>query len=183
MTELRNLIHTDIATNPDVINIELGAGCGDFGAQFYPDCFLTDIMSITELKKQCKTCSVTISCDAHSIPSNSDRFMMIIICNPYGYGFNNPKQSTELLDELYRVSKDGAEVLILTTLNNKYSAPQRIETRVKDYNNQNNSSRFTYNYVPIICATKYPGYTFYTKEDASKQTFPNHQISLKCHKP
>lgn len=182
MTELGNLVHADIAKNPNVINIELGAGCGDFGAQFYSECFLTDNMPVTELKKQCKRCSVTICCDAHAIPSSEDRFMIVIMCNPYGYGFNSPEQSTILLNELYRVAKDGAEVLILTTVNNKYSAPGRVETRIKNYNNQNNYIRFTYKCEAIDCEVKYPKYTFYNT-DASKKTFPNHQILLKCHKP
>ena len=72
MAELTNLVHVDIAQNPDVINIELGAGCGDFGAKFYPDCFLTDQKLISDLKRECDKCHVTICCDAHSIPSDKN---------------------------------------------------------------------------------------------------------------
>ena len=86
------------------------------------------------------------------------------------------------MDELYRVARNDAKILILTSWTNKYSAPERVEKRIKTYNRDNNYSRFTYTNTPINCEEEYPDYIFYNI-GASKQTFPNHKILLECHKP
>ena len=42
--------------------LEIGAGCGDFGHKFVPDCLITEKNTI--YKKICKKCYVEYFCDA-----------------------------------------------------------------------------------------------------------------------
>src|SRR5262249_23043229 len=112
-------------------NIELGAGCGNFGIIFYPNCYLTD--RDTTLMDSCERCFIDYFCDAHNLPWASDRFDKIIMCNPYGYGFKDEDKSYGLLDELIRVSKDGCEIIIICNHTNLCCAPKRVKKRIDNY--------------------------------------------------
>lgn len=170
-----------IAENPDILSIELGAGCGDFGQQYYPDCFITDKKTQEELDDTCESHSIQIfSCDAYDIPSHSDRFRSIVMCNPYGYGFED-KDDYGLLDELYRVTLNGGSVIILTSRINRFSAPKKVEMRVRDYNDNRPLPRFTFDCQPIDVKKDYSGFTFLCSN--GKETTPTFKILLTCLKP
>lgn len=173
--------HVIITENSDTPNIELGAGCGNFGAQYHLECFITDKKTKEELDETCESHSIQIfSCDAYNIPSNSDRFEKVIMCNPYGYGFAD-KGDYRLLDELYRVTLDAGNVIILTSKSNKFSAPGKVEMRVDDYNNNNSTPRFTFDCQPIDAKKDYGGFTFLCSN--GKETTPTFKILLTCLKP
>lgn len=178
-----SLLNPDLVSNPDILAIELGAGCGNFGQRYFPECFLTDSIPINDLQKQCENgCHATICCDAYSIPCPSDRFSTIIMCNPYGYGFNTTKMANNLLNELYRVSKKDAEILILSTGSNRFANPTRVEKRVKEYNVEYPNNRFLCSYTDIDSEALYPEHIFWNVS-STKKTLPTHQIILKCLKP
>lgn len=174
------LIHPDFLGNPQILHIELGAGCGDFGQKFYPECFLTDLKNSNDLRSACGRHYCTISCDAHAIPSGDNRFAKIIICNPYGYGFRDKKDSSRLLTELSRVSKDEAEIIIITTGSNTYSAPKRVESRITEFNAATNSASFSYESQEMDTANAYNGYHF--RDCDGRVTVPKFKIILQCKK-
>lgn len=171
-----------IAKNPDILNIELGAGCGDFGQQYYPDCFITDKKTQEELDDTCESHSIQIFlCDAHNIPASSDRFQTVVMCNPWGYGFND-RGNYRLLDELYRVTLNEGSIIILTRKNNKYSDPDRVRRRIDDYNIDNSTARFTFDCQPIDAKKDYNGFTFLCSH-GERETIPTFKILLTCLKP
>jgi len=171
-----------IAENPDILNIELGAGCGNFGQEYYPDCFITDKKTQGELDNTCESHSIQVfSCDAHNIPANSDRFQTIIMCNPFRYGFRD-RGDYSLLDELYRVAQDKGIVVILTNKSNPFSNPKKVKERVENYNGNNSTQRFTFDYQSIDAKKDYEGFAFLCF-DGKRETTPTFKISLTCLKP
>ena len=96
-------------------NVEIGAGCGNFGKQYYSKCYLTD--KDTSLKTICAKCLIDLFCDAHSLRWKENRFEKIILCNPYGYGFKDEEEANTLFAELHRVAVNNAEIIIILQRN------------------------------------------------------------------
>jgi ubiquinone/menaquinone biosynthesis C-methylase UbiE len=166
--------------NPHIVNIELGAGCGNFGQKYHPECFLTEKRTITEVKKACSEFFVTVfSCDAHNIPCEENRFNHVILCNPNGYGFRDSEDGLLLLSELARILKNKGNVTILGTLNNSYT--NRIEKRIIEFNAQNLFIQFDCSIHEIDHQKDYPDHSFFYT-DGVKSIFPKHKTSLICHK-
>lgn len=176
------IILKDFIDNPNIVNIELGAGCSNFGQKYFPECFITDSRTPNELKQNCLAHSVTIySCDAHNIPCESNRFRKLFICNPFNYGFKDSEEGVILLNELARVLTHNGEALILSASSNKYAMPKRIERRVQEFNDQSNLIKFVYSYQEIDCQKEYFEHKFlYT--NGFNQTFPSNRILLTCNK-
>ena len=127
--------NTSALSFPDdskVQNIELGAGCGDFGKQFYSLCYLTDIPKSTD---KCPCNYIDHYCKATDLPWDADRFEMVIMCNPFGYGFMTKDSTEALLNSVFRVLKANGKVLIISSNANQWCNTERIEERFTDYNN------------------------------------------------
>ncbi len=169
--------HPLFTDNLQVVNIELGAGCGNFGQIYYPECFITDMETKSKLDEICTNHFVTISCDARNIPCESNRFKNIIMCNPYGYGFKDRRDYT-FLNELYRVSLNEANIIILTSGVNRFATPDKVKIRIKDYNLEHSTTRFMFDYQEIDSEKDYEGYNFFTTN--RRKTFPKFKIALKC---
>ena len=81
------IILKEFNDNPKIVNIELGAGCGNFGQKYHSECFLTDKRMLTELKQVCSDFFVSIfSCDAYNIPCGENRFSDVIYSTENGFG-------------------------------------------------------------------------------------------------
>jgi len=140
--------------NKAYINLELGAGCGNFGATYHPKCYLTDVDQT--LKTTCSVCHVHWFCDARELPWSDNRFDKVILCNPYGFGFNDEEESQILLNEIVRVSKNGSQIIIVGSGVNRYCAPERVKKRV----NNCSAARFKFYEEDIDCAKEYKGFIF-----------------------
>ena len=161
------------ATYPDnksFLNLELGAGCGNFGATFHPQCYLTD--NDQSLITSCASCQVHWFCDAHSLPWSDDRFDKVIMCNPYGFGFNDENKSQELLNEIIRVSKNGSQIVIIGHKSNKYCAPERVKKRIESVKDV----QLTFTDEVIDSGTEYAGYSFRTL--SGEVTVPTNRITI-----
>ncbi len=142
---------------PEVQNIELGAGCGDFGKQFYPECYLTDILDGVQI---CPCNHIDYYCSATDLPWGAERFELLIMCNPFGYGFMTKESTEELLASVFRVLKIGGKALILANERNKWANSKNVKKYIGEYNAEKGTS--------IICASTaidatlvYPNYVFY----------------------
>ncbi|WP_420911797.1 class I SAM-dependent methyltransferase [Rufibacter ruber] len=155
-----------------ILNLEVGAGCGNFGKIFFSECYLTDLDK--ELKKTCANCSIDYFCDVHKLPWTNDRFDHVIMCNPYGYGFDDEIQSQILIQELVRVSKDNGKLIILCHHTNKYCSPTRVNRRLQNFTS--NSVVLSMQEDTIDCATEYTGYLFRTSTGI--ETKPNRRITI-----
>lgn len=100
------------------------------------------------------------------------------MCNPYMYGFRDDEQSIIFLDELYRVLTKNGKVTILTTKNNPYSTPKRVEKRIKNYNLGAEQEKFKISVETIDPSKKYPRAIF--RCGGGKTTTPNYEILLTC---
>lgn len=161
----------------DTLNIELGAGCGNFGQIYYKECFLTDNESVTGLSKRCNNdFFANIQCDAYNIRCQDGRFEKVILCNPYRYGFRDRDEAQTLFKELHRVLIDKGEVIVVTTNVNPYAVPDVIERELKIFNSS--GKRFEMLDTRINHTIEYKGYKFYTS--SGQETYPSHKVVLTC---
>ncbi|PWK27290.1 hypothetical protein LV89_01603 [Arcicella aurantiaca] len=156
-------------------NLEIGAGCGDFGKKFYPKCYLTDYDA--NLRESCELCHIDWFCDAHELPWGDNRFDTIILCNPYNYGFNDDDSTDKLMKELLRVLKvTNSKIILISTKNNKHCNPQRVSTRISAFCKKNNISNMNVSSEEIDCNSLYENYVF--KEVLGDQIFPSCKITI-----
>lgn len=101
------------------VNLELGAGCESFGQLYYPKCYVTEYNQ----SLSCDMEHIDHFCSAHDTGLDPDRFLHIIMSNPFAYGFNELEPSRQLITELLRVLKKQGKIVILASKNNKYAAP------------------------------------------------------------
>jgi hypothetical protein len=166
------MLRTTFIDDKTYLNIELGAGCGTFGSTYFSKCYLTDLDE--GLRNSCSSCSIDWFCDAHKLPWSSDRFQKIILCNPYGFGFDSEESAAELLTELGRVSKNGSEIIIIGHKANKYCAPERVSKRISNFTNPNFS--FDIEIEELDTIVHYKSYIFRTMD--GQQTWPNKKIKI-----
>jgi ubiquinone/menaquinone biosynthesis C-methylase UbiE len=112
------------------VNLELGAGCGNFGAIYFYKCYLTD-GDDERLKDRCKVNSINFFCKAHQLPWGNDRFEKVIMCNPYLYGFKDYEDSVPLLAEIIRVLKKTGIFIIIGSKGNNYCIEYKIEKTIE----------------------------------------------------
>lgn len=164
---------TIFPNDPNVLHLELGAGCGDFGKRFYPLCYLTDIPDFMDA---CSTNHIDHYCSATALPWGAARFKIVIMCNPYKYGFAGYDEAEELLDSIIAVLQNDGKVLVLSSERNPWGKPSNIQRQVKAYNEAKGTD--------IVCTScaidatlEYPNYVFYQTE-GNKPTVPNCQCIL-----
>ena len=156
------------------INLEIGAGCGNFGKQFYPKCYLTD--NDTSLRETCENCHIDWFCGAHELPWSDNRFESIIICNPYNYGFSDNESTERLLNELLRVLKEKSKIILLSTKNNKHCNPQRVQKRVLEFCKNHKDISLDVVVEDVNCNLLYESYVF--MEVLGGQIFPSCKITI-----
>ncbi len=150
-------------------NIELGAGCGNFGKLFFSPCCLTDKNKVLRI-----ACHLDCFCDAYELPFTKNTFRTAIICNPYGYGFSTREEAEILLNELTRVLTDDSRIIIIGSSRNKYCTSKRIEKRIHQISLQGINIRFAVK--DIDSAFPYMDYPFLTTD--GRKTNPNKEITL-----
>lgn len=159
--------------NKSVRNLEIGAGCGNFGKLYYPECYLTD--SDKSLKKSCKICYIDWFCEAHKLVWGEKRFDKIIMCNPYGYGFRDAEDTEALMNELLRVLIGNGQIIIIGATANPYCAPERLKKRVSKYATEHGLN-LKVEVREINSSALYPNYEF--KNMLGKKIEPSNQIII-----
>lgn len=159
-----------VQQNPQILNIELAAGYGNFGELYYPLCFLTDLPNVNSPL-------LHFHCDASDIPTADNRFQYIIVCNPYSFGFQNEASALPLLQEWTRVLKNSGAIILIGHTKNPFTQPTRLEKFVNIFNNSQNVVEIKIEICAINPAILYPNYIFYTT-DRRFQTVPNLKILL-----
>ncbi|MCC5944080.1 MAG: class I SAM-dependent methyltransferase [Bernardetiaceae bacterium] len=152
---------TSCFEDTDIKHIELGAGCGNFGKQFFPPCYLTDANKA--LLEQCQPCSLDCICEAQNIPCEKNRFSKVLICNPFGYGFYTAEQTKQLLDELVRVLESEGKIIVLGNQTNKYFKPSKLEKQIKSYESQTQDTELSVEVEDLNDKIEqlYPNYSFF----------------------
>lgn len=144
--------------NKAIRNLEIGAGCGNFGKLYYAECYLTD--SDITLKKSCKICYIDWFCDAHHLVWGEKRFDKIIICNPFGYGFRDEEDTETLMNELLRVLiGKGGQIIIIGATANPYCAPKRLKKYLSKYA-EKRGLKLNVGMETINASILYPDYAF-----------------------
>jgi hypothetical protein len=159
--------------DPSILNIELGAKCGNFGKLFFPACYLSD--KDEEAVADCGQAYLDLYCDAYVLPWPENRFSKIIMCNPYGYGFGDKDTSSRILEEFGRVLSNGGEVIIIANRINKWGAADKIKKMLASFVSTNGSF-WQIRSGSIDCAIEYPEYTF--KLTSGGVAFPNERTVL-----
>lgn len=159
-----------VQQNPQILNIELAAGFGNFGELYYPLCFLTDLPNVDSPL-------LHFYCDARDIHAEDNRFEYLIVCNPYSFGFQNEASALPLLQEWTRVLKNGGSVILIGHTKNAFIQPQRLQKFVGIFNNSQNIVEIKTEICAISAENLYPNYTFYNT-DRRFRTIPNLKILL-----
>jgi len=162
----------------DGMNIELGAGCGDFGKRYYLECCLTD--NDIGLRDLCLPCRIDCFCDANSLPFSENSFDRIIICNPYNYGFRELNEAKLLLNELVRILKDDSSIIIIGHESNKFCTPKQVRKRIGEISSHINAD-IRFSAENIDAKRLYHGYRFLTV-GGKRETVPNRRMTLDVRK-
>jgi hypothetical protein len=163
-------------------NLELGAQCGNFGELYFPKCFLTEYDEF--YFAQCDPCFLHFFCDAYDLSRwDEDRFLTIIMCNPFGYGFEADLDKTALLLlELSRVLKSNGEIFVLGHERNKYCTPSRVKKNIENFNSKQANIHLTLlREEEIDSKNAYPDYKFF-KTGGQEETEPNRRMVIKVSK-
>jgi SAM-dependent methyltransferase len=163
-------MHKDVDFDKSVLNLELGAGIGTFGKVFFPKCYSTDSNS-----QQYKNIDnhIDIYCEAEDLPFEDNRFEWVIMCSPWGYGFDSKENALSLLKEVSRVLKDNGKILIIANHTNKYVA--RLEKRVNELHLDGVTITIAES-INIDYKTKYSCHLFFTTD--FDHTKPDKQFIL-----
>lgn len=157
------------------LNLEIGAGCGNFGKIYYNKCYLTD--NDLELKSICTTCYIDSFCSAYNLIWDDGRFDKIIMCNPYGYGFRDDDMTSELMTELLRVLKPQNSEIVIICGNSRFCNPSRVETRMNTFlENNKNTYNLTYNHQTIDPQVEYPNYI--SRQVTGTVTIPKNRLTI-----
>jgi ubiquinone/menaquinone biosynthesis C-methylase UbiE len=156
-------------------NLEIGAGCGNFGKIYYPLCYLID--SDEELRSICEICYIDLFCDVNKLIWKNDRFDKIIMCNPDGYGFRDDEMTDKLMKELLRVLKGkGSKIIIICGKISSFCNPKRVTKRIATFLEKNKSVNLIVECQEINAAIEYNNYIF--KQTLGDQTFPSSKIII-----
>lgn len=155
-------------------NIEIGAGCGNFGSVFFPVCLLTD--SDTEIGERCPDHSIDLFCSAAQIPVADSAFKLTILCNPWRYGFNDVNEGLVILAEMVRILGNSGRIIIIGSLANKYCAPRKVEKVVSAADSQIKAKLSLTVTLIENSKNEYPDYVFRTTD--GDETFPTVRIEI-----
>ena len=150
----------------EILHIEIGAGKGNFGKRYYPECLLTD------KSPHYKEFHIDLVCDAVSIPRPDKSFNKIISCNPFHYGFRYIEEGSLLLKEFFRILKSPGEIIIIGSQKNPYCTSQNVEKCLRAFSVNGIKSI----YSKIDSSVLFSGYTFY-REDG-RVTRPDLMVSI-----
>ena len=100
---------------------------------------------------------------------------MVIMCNPYGYGFRRPHEAEALLKELTRVLANEGKIIIIANLRNKYCNPTRVQKIIRQVS-PNGVGLIDFTVDDIDPKTLYSGHCFF-RTDGS-ETRPTKRITL-----
>lgn len=138
----------------EILHIEVGAGRGNFGKRFYPECLLTDKSShFTKFY-------IDLVCDAITIPRPDASFKKIITCNPFHYGFRYIDEGNILLREFFRVLKRPGEIIIIGSQKNPYCTLHNVQKCLHAFSG--NGVKLVYS--EIDSSVLFSGYTFYRED-------------------
>ncbi|MDF3821720.1 hypothetical protein P3G55_17580 [Leptospira sp. 96542] len=154
-------------------NLELGAGCGKFGKIFFNPCILTD--NDQKIQSYCSESEIDVFCEAEHTPFDPKQFKLILICNPYNYGFLNLDQSILLMTEINRILKNRGKIIVITHESNIYANYDAISTRVPVFQRILGIKLNVYSkeYDP----KDFPGHKFYICKNV-RETKPNQYIEI-----
>jgi SAM-dependent methyltransferase len=160
-------------TNQTIENIELGAGCGNFGKIFYNPCIQTD--NDININSYCKNAKIDKYCDAENTPFEPNQFKLVIMCNPYYYGFLDKDQAILLMTEIIRILKLHGKILVITNERNIYANLDAISFRIPEFENilRVKLKLTSKPYDP----TDYPNHKFFCCKN-SRETKPNQFIEI-----
>lgn len=153
--------------------MELGAGCGNFGKIYFSPCCHTD------KNKGLTFCHIDCFCDAYKLPFRENCFDMVIMCNPYGYGFYIKEDAEILLKELVRVLTDESKIIIIGNHANKFCVPKQVQKRIRQISLQSVRS-LDFSVKDIDSKSLYPGYRFFTTD--GRKTKPTKMVTLYVNK-
>lgn len=156
----------------EVKNLEIGAGCGNFGKLFYPKCILTDLESV---KKKCSIHFIDIFCDAYEVHKVfNNEFNAAILCNPYNYGFQTRDMSIELFSAIVNVLILPANIFVIYHERNRFGTVSVFIPYIRE---QYPDLEISVTEEKIDSETKFPNYVFMT--ESGRPTKPNCFITIK----
>lgn len=158
----------------NVLHLELGGGCGNFGKLYHSPCYITE--KDEEGIAQCSQNYIDFWCDAENMMIPEDRFEEIIMCNPYGFGFKNNEPAQTLLKNIATILKNNGKCIIIANSTNGYARYEKISKEVTTFN-QSNQVTFIVESEDIDASQLYQSYEFYTTAKANP-TIPNKKITL-----
>ncbi|WP_061296639.1 methyltransferase domain-containing protein [Leptospira interrogans] len=163
-----SLFNSVVNDNLEILNVEIGAGAGNFGEKFFPKCYLTDI---DEQYRQ----QVHYICSGFDLPWPDSRFDLIISCNPWNYGFINLDEGSLLLLEFYRVLKRPGKIIIIGHDSNPYCSENQIRRTVEHLETKGVNFSITLEKISS-CSADYPNHIF-SRADGGR-TIPNQRLIL-----
>lgn len=120
--------HQNFPNDMDVENIEIGASKNYFGKKYYPFCYLTDKFPVEGLFHFTETAEYDET-NCHFLDYVGDFFELqidrtfnnIIICNPYGFGFQGKEYSKLFLNKAGNLLNDGGSMIVIGNSKNGWS--------------------------------------------------------------
>ena len=174
---MAKLIPKIVVDNPNVIHIELGAGCGKFCAKYYPISFLTDL---NDPQRDCEASNDPLYFKANAneisnyVPNNV--FELVVCCNPYEYGFKTKLDAFTLLEQFNHilVPDKGKIKVIGAKKSNPHFNTKKISRFIEEFNLEN-STKFAIVEEKDLNGM-YPGFVFTDK--FGKRVVPNTEIII-----
>lgn len=130
--------YDDFPNDPNVSNLEIGAGKGFFGKKFYPNCYLIDdnkeiglnyshFLSLPDYSNNLNKCHfLDYFCDFNQTGFKGKKFNNIVICNPYGYGFKSVNYAIEFLSNVDQILINKGKLTVLSNSRNVWGAYRRV---------------------------------------------------------
>ncbi len=171
---MKNKDYNSLEDDLAIRNVELAAGIGDFGRRFFAPCYLTDAFT--------SGANIDFVCDALHTPFADNRFDVVIICNPYRFGFSddNENDAQNFLKEMTRILTDCGKLVVIGNNKNKYCKLRKVQEEIEKFQQQNPNIVLSLG-VETLDEASYSGYIFH-HTDGIKRTFPDKQITISIHK-
>lgn len=162
--------YNDANDDISIRNLELAAGNGNFGKIYYPPCYATDIDGTKE--------NIDFQCDALNTPFADNRFDNIIICNPFGFGFNDQikEESQDFIREMLRIITHGGKIIVIGNDSNKFCKTKKVIEQIQKFNSTSLTEKLAVS-IEDITETSYSDYSFY-QTDGSRKAYPNKKFTI-----
>lgn len=150
-------------------SIELGAGRDRFGDKFFPTCLETDVnRGISD------STDIDVLTDAHKVACKDSEFSIVLVCNPYPYGFVR-EEGVALLREIVRILEPNGRIVLIASSHNPNCQPNRITKAAKALLDET-GIELSMMVTSIHAHEHFPGHTFYRLDGSC--TIPNLEIVL-----